>query len=101
MKQIGQQSMDEKPTKNAIIAVLKAVIQVRMPALYQLVDVHDMGLDKLYQQIVKHGTVKKKSEILSRNAATSFISDDYSQYDDHNASIQWTAGADHRGRRQA
>ena len=71
-----------------------------MPALYQLVDMHDMGLDKLYQQIVKHGIVKKKSETSSSNAAASFISDDYFRYDDQNASIQWTAGADPRGRRQ-
>ena len=71
-----------------------------MPTLYQLVDVHDMGLDKLDQQIVKHGTVKKKSEIPPGNAAACFISDDYSRYDDQSASMQWTAGADLRGRRQ-
>ena len=59
-----------------------------MPALYQLVDIYDMGLDKLYQQIVKHGIVKKKSEIPSSNTAASFISDDNFQYDDQNASIQ-------------
>ena len=80
--------MSEKPTKNAIIAVLKAAIQVRMPALYKLVDVHDMSLNKLYQKIVKHGIVKKKIEIPPSNAAASFISDDYSRYDDQNASMQ-------------
>ena len=68
-----------------------------MPALYRLVDIHDMSLDKFYQQIVKHGLhqcarggqggaaarlVTKKSEILPNNAAASFISDDCSRYDD-------------------
>ena len=100
VKQFGEQNMDEKPTENAIIAVLKAAIQVRMPVLFQLVDVHDIGLDKLYHQIVKHGTFKKKSEISPSNATASFISDDYSRYDDQNESKQWKAGADPRGRRQ-
>ena len=60
-----------------------------------------MGLDKLYQQIVKHRTIKKKkSEIPRNNAAVSFISHDYSRYDDQYASIQWTAKDDPRGRRQ-
>ena len=58
--------------------MLKAAIQISMPSLYQLVDVHDIGSDKLYQQIVKHWTVKNKSEILPSMAAASFISDDYS-----------------------
>ena len=36
LKQIGEQKMNKMPTDNAIIAVLKAAIQVRIPALYQL-----------------------------------------------------------------
>ena len=52
---------------------------------------HGKDLEKLYQQIVKHGIIKKKSEIPPSNAATSFTSDDYSKHDDLNASIQWTA----------
>ena len=34
-KQIGEQNMSDKLTENAVIAVLKAAIKVRMPALYR------------------------------------------------------------------
>ena len=43
---------------------------------------------------MKHETVKNKSEIPPGNAAVGFISDDYSRY------VQWTTGANPRGRRQ-
>ena len=62
VKQIGEQNISEKPTENAIIAALKSAIQNREPALYQLAYLHDMQLDKIYQQIVKNVTVKKKVE---------------------------------------
>ena len=44
--------MSENPTENGIIVVLKSAILVSISSLYQLVDVHDMGLGKLNRQIV-------------------------------------------------
>ena len=61
---IGEQNLNEKPTDNAIIAVLKSAIQDREPALYHLADLHDMQLDKLYQRIAKNVTAKKKLKII-------------------------------------
>ena len=88
VKQINEHNISEKTKDNAITVVVNLAIQARMLLLYQLVDVHDMRLDKIYQQIVKNVTVKKKSKSPPDNAAASFISDDFSQYDDQNASIQ-------------
>ena len=98
---IGQQNLDEKPTDNSIIAVLKSAIKDREPALYHLADLHDMQLDKLYQQIAKNVVVKKKVENQSDRVAASFTYDDLIALDeDRNASIQWTAGTDFHGSRQ-
>ena len=41
----GEQNLNEKPTYNAIIAVLKSAIPDREPALYHLADLHEMQLD--------------------------------------------------------
>ena len=71
VKLVGEQNMSEKSIYNAIVAVLQSAIQDIMPALYQLADLHDMQLDKLYQQIVKNVTAKKKVENHSEYVAVS------------------------------
>ena len=81
---IGEQNLNEKPTDNAIV-VLKSAVPDREPVLYHLADLHDMQLDKLYQQIAKNVTAKKKVENHSDRVAASFTCDDLVALDEDKA----------------
>ena len=84
---IGEQNLSEKPIANTIIAVLKSAIQDREPALYHISDLHDIQLDKLYQQIVKNVTVKKKVKNHSDHVTASFNYDDLVFLDEDRAAV--------------
>ena len=75
MKQIGEHNAEEKPTDNAIFAVIKSAIEINFPELYQLIYLHDIHLDKVYKKVVKSVTSKKKVDSSSESVAVSFIHD--------------------------
>ena len=77
VKQIEEQNLEEKPTANAIIAVIKSAIEVKMPALYQLIDLHDMGLETICKKLAKSLSAKKTVEIQLEHVAASFASDNH------------------------
>ena len=101
VKQIGEQNMKEKPTDNAIIAVIKSAIEIKFPALYEIIDLHDINLDEVYKKVAKSATSKKKVDNSSESVAASFVNDSQSLHNDRNAFIQWTSGAEFQGKQRS
>ena len=91
VKQIGEQNIEEKPTENSIIAVIKSAIKIKFPELYQLIDLHDINLDEVYKKVSKSATSKKKIDNSSESVAASFVYDNQSLHDGRNSFIQWTS----------
>ena len=71
MKQIGKQNIKEKPTNNAIIAVIKSAIEIKFPSLHEIINLHDINLDEVYKKNAKSATSKKKVDNLSESMAAS------------------------------
>ena len=93
--------MKEKPTGNAIIAVIKSAIEIKLHALYQLIYLYDIRLEEVYKKLATTLNAKKKVENHSEHVAASFTYDDhFGQDEDRNAAIQWTAGVECHGLRQ-
>ena len=90
--------MEEKPSANAINAVIKSEIKIKVPALYQLIDLHDMGLEKVHKKLAKSLNATIIVDNHYEHVAARFTYNDHCCQDENrDAVIQWAAGAEFCG----
>ena len=93
--------MKEKPTDNAIITMIKSEIEIKFPSLHEIIDMHNINLDKVYKKVAKSATSKKKVHNSSESVAASFVNVNQSLHNDRNGSIQWTSGVEFQGKQRS